>query len=104
MRLLLAQLAPRKGDPSKNLERMRRLVRSTPGTLAVFPELYLTGYRVGDHVHRLALRAGNEASRRLSEIAQEARSSLDSATSIRASREHRCSRGSKNIVPNISRA
>jgi predicted amidohydrolase len=76
MRLLLAQLAPRKGDPNENLERIRRLVGPTPGDLAVFPELYLTGYRVGDHVHRLALRPGDEGSRRLSGIAQEARSTV----------------------------
>ena len=58
-RLLLGQLAPVPGDPARNLERMGRVLRTTPSDLAVFPELFLSGYRVGDAFHRLALRPGD---------------------------------------------
>lgn len=58
-RLLLGQLAPFPGDPARNWERVGRIVGATPSDLAIFPELYLSGYRVGDAFHRLALRAGD---------------------------------------------
>ncbi|MGP8073294.1 MAG: carbon-nitrogen hydrolase family protein [Thermoplasmata archaeon] len=57
-RLLLGQLAPVPGDPARNLERVGQVVRSAPSDLAVFPELFLSGYRIGDALHRLALRPG----------------------------------------------
>jgi len=55
MRVLLAQLAPAKGDVAANLDRLAALVRAHPVDLAVFPELFLSGYRVGDQVHRIAM-------------------------------------------------
>lgn len=76
MRLLLGQLSPRKGEVVANLDRLGRLV--PPGTcdLAVFPELFLSGYRVGDKVHGLAVRAGDAASSHLAKIAAAARATL----------------------------
>ncbi|MGA8664551.1 MAG: carbon-nitrogen hydrolase family protein [Thermoplasmata archaeon] len=58
-RLLLGQLAPVPGDTTRNLERIAGVVRSSPSDLAIFPELFLSGYRVGDAFHRLALRPGD---------------------------------------------
>jgi len=55
MRLTLGQLAPSPADPERNLERLAAAVRAAPADLAVFPELFLSGYRVGDRVHTLAL-------------------------------------------------
>ena len=55
MRLLLAELAPVPGTPESNAQRIASIVRAAPADLAVFPELYLSGYRVGDRFHRLAL-------------------------------------------------
>jgi predicted amidohydrolase len=72
MRLLLAQLAPRKGDPTANIERVRRVVSGRPADLAVFPELFLSGYRVGDRVHSLAMRTGDAAFRSLAAVARDA--------------------------------
>ncbi len=76
MRLVLAQLAPRTGDLPANLERLRSVVEATPGDLVIFPELYLSGYRIGDHVHRLALRDGDSAHAALRAVARESRATI----------------------------
>lgn len=55
MRLLLAELAPVPGEPDRNIERLAACVAAAPADLAVFPELFLSGYRVGDRIHSLAL-------------------------------------------------
>jgi len=55
MHVLLAQLAPAAADTTRNLERLREVVLGTEADLYVFPELFLSGYRVGDAVHSLAL-------------------------------------------------
>jgi len=61
MRLTLGQLAPRPADPRQNAARVAEVVRAAPSDLAVFPELFLSGYRIGDRVHGLALDpAGND--------------------------------------------
>jgi predicted amidohydrolase len=59
MRLLLGELAPVAGDPTANVRRLERVLGSSPSDLAVFPELFLSGYRIGDKFHRLALREGD---------------------------------------------
>ncbi|HEV2519524.1 MAG TPA: carbon-nitrogen hydrolase family protein [Thermoplasmata archaeon] len=69
MRVVLAELAPALGDLSANLDRIATIVENVPAELAVFPELFLSGYRVGDDVRRLALAPGDAAQRRLSDIA-----------------------------------
>lgn len=48
LRVLLAQLAPIDGDPEANVGRLARVVTAHPDVdLAVFPELFLTGYAAG---------------------------------------------------------
>jgi predicted amidohydrolase len=59
MRILLAQLAPTTGEMRRNAERLDAAVRAVPSDLAVFPELFLSGYRVGDRFHQIALRDGD---------------------------------------------
>jgi predicted amidohydrolase len=70
MDLLLAQLAPRTGDVAANVQRMREVLATKPADLAIFPELYLSGYRVGDRIHRLALAPEDETLRALRSIAK----------------------------------
>jgi predicted amidohydrolase len=76
MRLVLAQLAPRAGDRAANLERLRSVVAAAPADLVIFPELYLSGYRVGDRIHGLALREGDAATAQLRAAARESRSTI----------------------------
>lgn len=71
MQVLLAQLAPRRGDLAANLQRLERVVRSHTAALYVFPELYLFGYAPGDRVHRLALTSGDPTAAALTRLAQE---------------------------------
>jgi len=71
MRVLLAELAPVPGDLPRNLERLAEIVRAGPSDLAVFPELYLSGYRLGDRFHALAVREGDATAERLRALARE---------------------------------
>jgi predicted amidohydrolase len=82
MRLLLAQLAPRLGDVAANLERVRSVASAEPADLVVFPELFLSGYRVGDRIHRLALREGDAPTASLRAIARETRATLVVGTAL----------------------
>jgi len=71
MRVRLAELAPVPGDLPRNLERLAEVVRGSSADLVVFPELYLSGYRIGDRFHTLALREGDPSAERLRALAQE---------------------------------
>jgi predicted amidohydrolase len=71
MHVLLAQLAPRRGDLEANLGRLTEVVRAHPADLYVFPELFLFGYAPGDRVHRLALVPGDHAVVALTALASE---------------------------------
>jgi predicted amidohydrolase len=53
----VAQTAPRLRDVPANVRRIGDLARSTAADLLLTPELSLTGYDVGDSVHRLAVDA-----------------------------------------------
>ena len=58
MEVLLAQLCPVAGDVPANAERVADVVRNNPGAdLAVFPELFLSGYDLAQ-APSLALEAG----------------------------------------------
>jgi predicted amidohydrolase len=70
-RLLLAQLAPRRGNLDANLARLTDIVRAHPAELYVFPELFLLGYAPGDQVHRQALGQGDPAVAALRALARE---------------------------------
>jgi predicted amidohydrolase len=71
MDVLLAQLAPRRGDLESNLGRLTGIVRAHPADLYVFPELYLLGYAPGDRVHRMALAPGDATIAALTGLAHE---------------------------------
>ena len=71
MHVLLAQLAPRRGDLEANVGRLTAVVKAHPADLYVFPELYLFGYAPGDRVHRLALVRGDPAVVALTALAKE---------------------------------
>jgi predicted amidohydrolase len=76
MRIALAQLAPVRGDVTSNVERIREVTRAAHSDLAVFPELFLSGYRVGDRFHELALRPEDAATSALRSVAQETRTTV----------------------------
>ncbi|MGP8076822.1 MAG: carbon-nitrogen hydrolase family protein [Thermoplasmata archaeon] len=76
MRTLLAQLAPVPGDLGRNVERIAAAVRATRCDLAVFPELYLSGYRIGDRFHRLALKEGDASLAALRAVARDSGTTL----------------------------
>ncbi len=71
MRVLLAQLAPRRGDRESNLRRLDEVVRAAEADLYVFPELYVLGYAPGDRVHRQALFAGDPSVHKIVQLARE---------------------------------
>lgn len=71
MQVLLAQLAPRRGDLAANLRRVEEVVRGSAADLYVLPELFLSGYAPGDRVHRMALVAGDESTGALTRLARE---------------------------------
>ena len=76
MRLLLGQLAPVPGEVAHNLARLADAVRAERADLAVFPELFLSGYRVGDRFHGLAVRDGDATLAALRAIARETRAAI----------------------------
>jgi predicted amidohydrolase len=76
MRLALAQLAPVPGDLARNLERVGAATRAARADVAVFPELFLSGYRVGDRFHALALRTGDAATESLRALSRETKTTV----------------------------
>ncbi|MDE1820654.1 MAG: carbon-nitrogen hydrolase family protein [Euryarchaeota archaeon] len=71
LRLVLAELAPARGELPKNLALLDRAVKaSPPADLIVLPELFLSGYRVGERIHRLALSPESPAFRRVQEASR----------------------------------
>jgi predicted amidohydrolase len=72
-RLLLGQLAPEPGALAANVDRIAAAVGAAPSDLAIFPELFLSGYRVGDRFHHLALRRNDATWTRLAKIARDHR-------------------------------
>ncbi len=76
MRVLLAELAPSLHAPEENLSRLEAAIAASPSDLAIFPELYLSGYRVGDRVHHAAFGPGHLLVERLGEIARTHRQAI----------------------------
>jgi len=60
----------------RNAERLAAAVRSASCDLAVFPELYLSGYRIGDQFHRLAIKEGDPVLGALRAVAKESGTAL----------------------------
>ena len=71
MRVALAELAPRPLEPAANLERLARAVRAARCDLVAFPELYVSGYRLGDRLRTVALRPDDRAWAELAGLARE---------------------------------
>jgi len=73
MRVLLGQLSPRLGDVKGNLEKLSSAIdQAEEVDLAVFPELFLTGYYAKDMLFRLAMTPGeNPHLEELKKIAEE---------------------------------
>lgn len=59
MRAALAELAPRPADVAGNLATVERVARAAHADLLAFPELFLSGYHVGDRLRSLAVREGD---------------------------------------------
>ena len=76
MRVLLAELAPRLGELSANLERLAAVVEAADADLCVFPELFLSGYRTGDRVVRTAVRVGDPTWAALASLAERTQRSI----------------------------
>ncbi len=55
MRVALAEMAPAPRAVEQNLARLAGVVRAAAADVVVFPELFLSGYRIGDAFHRVAL-------------------------------------------------
>lgn len=84
MRVLLAQLAPVRGDVAANLARLGATLARTRCDLAVFPELFLSGYTLGDRFARLALVPGSELWEGLGRQAQAAGAAIVVGAPVRA--------------------
>src|SRR5690348_7613136 len=85
MRVLLAELAPDVGDVAGNLDRAAALLGAGASELAVFPELYATGYTVGDRVHRLAVTDDDDRLSPLRRAAKKRRSWVVLGAPVRSS-------------------
>ncbi len=71
MRVVLAELAPERGALEANLGRLEAIVRRERADLFAFPELFLSGYLLGDRLRTLALREGDASFDRLGRLARE---------------------------------
>ena len=76
MRVALAELTPRVADVPGNLERLERVVRASRAELVAFPELFLSGYHIGDRLRALAMRPEDPTLERLSRLARETASAV----------------------------
>ena len=104
MRVLLAQLAPRKGDVAANAERAAELVAQVHPALAVFPELYLSGYRLGDRFQPLALREVDARLKALAEAARSASTTIVVGAPVAAARAGEVHNAALLLRPDGSRA
>ncbi len=73
MRVALAELAPKPLDVAGNLARVEEVVRAAGAELALFPELFVTGYGVGDRLRTLAVRPQDPTWLALERIAGESK-------------------------------
>ncbi len=72
MRLTLAEVRPHRGRRPENLALARACVERAEGAdLVAFPELFLSGYSVGDRLHRLAISLEDPMVRALQELAHD---------------------------------
>lgn len=76
MRILGAQWRPKTAKTEANLKRMLDLVAKRRPTLALFPEMWLTGYSVRDRVIELAEPADGPSVEAVSKAARKAKSTV----------------------------
>lgn len=76
MRILGAQWRPKTANTQANLKRMLDLVAAKRPTLALFPEMWLTGYSVRDRVIELAEPADGPSVEAASKVARKAKSTI----------------------------
>jgi predicted amidohydrolase len=76
LRILGAQWRPKTGRTAENLKRMLDLVARRRPTLALFPEMWLTGYSVRDRVIELAEPADGPSVEAASKAARKAKSTI----------------------------
>lgn len=76
MRVALAQRGPVLGDVDANLAALRTTVRQAPADVVVFPELFLSGYKLGDRFHAVADRFADLGSSPVGDAAAETRRSV----------------------------
>lgn len=76
MRIVGAQWRPKTADTQANLTRMLDLVAKRRPTLALFPEMWLTGYSVRDRVIEVAEPADGPSVEAVSKAARKARSTV----------------------------
>ncbi len=70
LKVLLAQLSPRVGDKKANIAKMEKAISKTGPDLAVFGELYLTGYMARDNLRTLAEPIPGPATKAVLDIAK----------------------------------
>jgi len=70
VKALLAQLDPRVGDKDANLRKMEKALARRRADLALFGELYLSGYMARDAFHRLAEPVDGPSVRRVRRLAK----------------------------------
>lgn len=71
MRIVLGQVQPELGNKSRNLERMEEVVSKNECDLAVFNELFLTGYMCRDDFPRLAEELSGSSVSKVKSISEE---------------------------------
>ncbi len=71
MKVLLAQLEPRVGDKEANIEKMEKVIKKVQPDLALFGELYLTGYMARDNLRTLAESVPGPATKEVLRIAND---------------------------------
>ncbi|HEX9710668.1 MAG TPA: carbon-nitrogen hydrolase family protein [Candidatus Thermoplasmatota archaeon] len=76
MRILGAQWRPKTGDTATNLKAMTGLVAKEKPDLALFPEMWLTGYTLRDRVIELAEPADGPSVEAVSKAARRARTTV----------------------------
>ena len=86
MQVALAQLAPVPGDVPANLARIARVLTEHPAKVYVFPELFLSGYRIGDRFHDLALTPESPPMDELRRLARGAGASIFVGAPVRHAR------------------
>lgn len=70
MKVLLAQLSPKLGDKAANLKIMEKAIRKVKPDLALFGEMFLTGYMARDHLTRLAEDLNGSSAKQMKTIAK----------------------------------